>query len=253
MAERKPLVLLDNNNLAELPAGDSLSWSLLSGVPVYATRWPTWDEVSGKPATFAPAAHTHSASDITSGTLSDARLPSTMGGKTFTSPIRTPGVGIGSAAGYIYDSDGAGSIGVRVGPDGGPHGWFAFSANGTFYAHSGGGSFAGNVIAYASDGRLKENIVDASVDKVSDFFDRFRVREFDWDYEAIAKLNPSFSPNADHEIGAIAQEVEEIYPLMVACHEHSGIKTIMWEKAIPLLIAEVQALRKRVAALEGGT
>lgn len=75
MADRKPVVLLPNNNLAELPAGDSLSWSLLSGVPVYATRWPTWDEVSGKPTTFPPAAHTHDAGDITSGTFDVARIP----------------------------------------------------------------------------------------------------------------------------------------------------------------------------------
>jgi len=65
MADRKPVVLLPNNNLAELPVGDSLAWSLLSGVPVYATRWPTWDEVSGKPTTFPPAAHTHTISQVT--------------------------------------------------------------------------------------------------------------------------------------------------------------------------------------------
>lgn len=110
----------------------------------------------------------------------------------------------------------------------------------------------GNIIAYASDARLKENIVDASAAKVSDFFDRFRVREFDWNYEAIAELNPVFNPSADHEIGGIAQEAEEVYPLMVNQHAHNGIKTIQWEKAVPLLIAEVQSLRARVAELEGG-
>lgn len=65
MADRKPVVLLPNNSLAELPAGDSLAWSLLSGVPVYATRWPTWDEVSGKPTTFTPATHTHTIAQVT--------------------------------------------------------------------------------------------------------------------------------------------------------------------------------------------
>ncbi|WP_423373199.1 tail fiber domain-containing protein [Stenotrophomonas maltophilia] len=110
----------------------------------------------------------------------------------------------------------------------------------------------GNIIAYASDARLKENIVDASAAKVSDFFDRFRVREFDWNAEAIEELNPAFHPSAPHEIGGIAQEAEEVYPLMVATHDHNGIKTIQWEKAVPLLIAEVQSLRARVAELEGG-
>lgn len=109
----------------------------------------------------------------------------------------------------------------------------------------------GNIIAYASDARLKKNIVDASAAKVSDFFDRFRVREFDWDADAIAELNPVFNPSAPHEIGGIAQEAEEVYPLMVNQHAHNGIKTIQWEKAVPLLIAEVQSLRARVADLEG--
>lgn len=102
----------------------------------------------------------------------------------------------------------------------------------------------GNIVAYASDERLKKVIVDAKRSVVSDFFDRFRVREFDWDYEAIAELNPNFHPSADHELGGIAQEIEEVYPLMVTEHDSTGIKTVLWEKAVPLLIAEVQELRK---------
>ena len=109
----------------------------------------------------------------------------------------------------------------------------------------------GNIVAYASDARLKKNIVDASAAKVTDFFDRFRVREFDWNPDAIAELNPTFNPASDHEIGGIAQEAEDVYSLMVATHAN-GIKTIQWEKAVPLLIAEVQALRKRLAVVEGG-
>ena len=35
----------------------------------------TWNNVSGKPSTFNPSSHTHSASEITSGTIADARLP----------------------------------------------------------------------------------------------------------------------------------------------------------------------------------
>ena len=42
-----------------------ISWSLLSGVPAFASRWPTFAEVTDKPATYAPAPHTHSTSDIT--------------------------------------------------------------------------------------------------------------------------------------------------------------------------------------------
>lgn len=49
-------------------------WSQITGAPVYTTRWPTYAEVTDKPSTFAPSAHTHSTADITSGTgLADAR------------------------------------------------------------------------------------------------------------------------------------------------------------------------------------
>lgn len=38
------------------------------------TYIPAWNDISGKPTTFAPSAHVHSAADITSGVLATARL-----------------------------------------------------------------------------------------------------------------------------------------------------------------------------------
>lgn len=37
----------------------SIGWSQLTGLPAFATRWPTWSEVTDKPTTFPPSAHTH--------------------------------------------------------------------------------------------------------------------------------------------------------------------------------------------------
>lgn len=48
------------------------TWSALVDPPATATRWPSYTEVTDKPATFAPSAHTHSAADVTSGRLADA-------------------------------------------------------------------------------------------------------------------------------------------------------------------------------------
>lgn len=48
-------------------------WSQITNRPDYTTRWPTYAEVTDKPATFAPATHNHAASEITSGRLADAR------------------------------------------------------------------------------------------------------------------------------------------------------------------------------------
>lgn len=49
------------------------AWGDITGKPAYATRWPTYAEVTDKPSTFPPEAHVHAASDITSGRLADAR------------------------------------------------------------------------------------------------------------------------------------------------------------------------------------
>lgn len=48
-------------------------FSQITNLPVYVTRWPEWTEVTSKPSTFPPSAHTHPASDITSGRLNDAQ------------------------------------------------------------------------------------------------------------------------------------------------------------------------------------
>jgi hypothetical protein len=50
--------------------------------PATATRWPAWSEVTGKPGSFTPAAHNHSADEITSGVLAYARIPTIRHGDT---------------------------------------------------------------------------------------------------------------------------------------------------------------------------
>ena len=48
-------------------------WAQITNVPDYASRWPTYAEVTDKPTTFTPASHTHAATDITSGRMADAQ------------------------------------------------------------------------------------------------------------------------------------------------------------------------------------
>lgn len=38
---------------------NTYSWSSITSAPDTATRWPTWDEITGKPDNFTPSAHTH--------------------------------------------------------------------------------------------------------------------------------------------------------------------------------------------------
>lgn len=66
------LVSTDFVSNIELPAHTHV-WSQITGIPAFATRWPTWTEVTGKPSTFTPAAHNQDAGTITTGRLADAR------------------------------------------------------------------------------------------------------------------------------------------------------------------------------------
>jgi hypothetical protein len=120
-----------------------------------------------------------------------------------------------------------------------------------------------NIIAYASDRRLKKNIVDVPRDIVENFYSKLRIRLFDWDEEAISKYKVGIKP-VKGEVGGIAQEFQEILPSSVAVNEaHNEIKTednpnplkpdiltIQWDKTVPMAHAEILSLRERVASLE---
>jgi len=52
------------------PSAHAHVWADLSDPPAEATRWPAWTEVTAKPTTFTPSAHGHDVAEITG--LSDA-------------------------------------------------------------------------------------------------------------------------------------------------------------------------------------
>jgi hypothetical protein len=89
----------------------------------------------------------------------------------------------------------------------------------------------------SSDERLKKNIVDAP--SAGDKIDAMQVRSFNW------KADDSFQ-----EYGLIAQELEPVYDLPVEQHDTEDTYTVDYSKLVPILLKEIQDLRKRVATLE---
>jgi hypothetical protein len=111
----------------------------------------------------------------------------------------------------------------------------------------GGDMFAaGNVIAYSSDERLKENIT--TISDALGMLKRLRGVYFDWK-NIVDDLG--FNPVDRHDIGVIAQEVEKVIPQAIkpapfdALSDGKSIsgqnyKTVQLEKIVPVLIQSVK-------------
>jgi hypothetical protein len=91
----------------------------------------------------------------------------------------------------------------------------------------------------ASDRRLKDNIHD--LDDAGDVIDRIRPRRFTWKGTTV------------QDAGFVADELQDVIPGMVD-GERDGdrMQAIAPARLIPFLVAEIKALRARVAALETG-
>ena len=72
-----------------------MAWSSAGSLSV------PWSNVTGKPSTFAPSAHSHAAGDVTSGTFAAARIPNLDASKITTGYL---GVGRGGTGGSSYQT-----------------------------------------------------------------------------------------------------------------------------------------------------
>ena len=89
-----------------------------------------------------------------------------------------------------------------------------------------------------SDQRLKENIQDA--DDASALVDSLKVRQFDWK-----------SDGSHQRYGFVAQELAAVAPEAVyQPADPEEMMAVDYSKLVPMLVKEIQSLRKRLAALE---
>jgi len=120
------------------------------------------------------------------------------------------------------------------------------SSSGTYYFHAfqaagtGIGSITstnGTATLYntTSDQRLKQNIQDA--DSASSLIDSLKVRKFDWK-----------SNNSHQRYGFVAQELSTVAPEAVYQPEDAEqMMAVDYSKLVPMLVKEIQSLRKRLA------
>ena len=104
-----------------------------------------------------------------------------------------------------------------------------------------------DVVAFASsDKRLKENIkpLDNALDKIN----KINGVEFDWK-KLTEKEKETIHGNTGHDVGVIAQEIEEVLPEVVTTRD-SGYKAVKYEKIVPLLIEAIKELKQEIEDLK---
>ena len=162
--------------------------------------------------------------------------------------------------GYIrhYESNNTARMYFSVSDDNGTTDYFGFGysgsterfiiySNGSFLANGDGrvtGTFRadGDIIAYySSDERLKENI--KPIENASEKIKKIGGYTYDWNDK-----QTTYEPGT-HDMGVIAQEVEEVAPELVTTRDN-GYKAVKYEKLVALLIESNKELLARVEALE---
>ena len=116
---------------------------------------------------------------------------------------------------------------------------------------------SGDMVAYASDGRLKTNVkeITNALDKVN----QIRGVEYDWVDDIEEKYG--FYPTSKHEVGVIAQEIQKVLPEAVLTapfngaykqkyNEDPNFLTVKYERVVPLLIEAIKELTARIEQLE---
>ena len=100
---------------------------------------------------------------------------------------------------------------------------------------------AGSSTAFntSSDARLKENIADA--EDAGELVDAIQVRQFDWKADG-----------GHQRYGMVAQELNDVAPEAVFEGDtEEDMMGVDYSKLVPMLVKEIQSLRKRIAKLEG--
>lgn len=122
-------------------------------------------------------------------------------------------------------------------------GWiFRDTANGNKASISNAGvaTFAGDVVAYgSSDKQLKNNItpIENALQKVK----QIGGYTFDW--------NDKQDVYTGHDVGVIAQEIEEVLPEVVTTRDN-GYKAVKYEKIVPLLIEAIKEQQTQIEELK---
>lgn len=108
----------------------------------------------------------------------------------------------------------------------------------------------GDIQAFqTSDSRFKLNIEPIRDGLAFEVLDKLKISEFDWDPD---KEETPYTVRVEgHDVGLIAQQVQEVMPELVATRP-DGSLAVNYFKLIPYLVAAVQDLKAQVEELKNG-
>jgi len=130
-----------------------------------------------------------------------------------------------------------------------------------FYNTGGSGYFPGNVVAYWSDRRLKENIEELARGTGLDLIYKLKPSKFNWKKEA-PEVTGGVIKAGKEEVSIIAQETQEILPdaVVVNMTAKKGVEidgevlndylTINYDKITPFLIQAIKDLKDEIDDLK---
>lgn len=218
------------------PSAHNQDWSTLLNVPAFASRWPAWGEVSGKPALYPPADHSHPYLPLDGGVV--------QGATRFVN-----GVLMAAGEGLVYGE--GHSVLVRSGPSS-AYKFYGFEENGNFVARNGSVVAAGG-FDFGSSLKLKD--IDGA--------QPYGLAEVERMELAVGKYKPAYNNDNRRRLFFVAEQLADLVPEAVDLEgvEFNGerVASVKLDQLLPVLARAIQEvandnrqMRAEIEALKAG-
>lgn len=104
---------------------------------------------------------------------------------------------------------------------------------------------------YTSDKTFKKNIKEVQSGFGIETLDKLTVKEFDWNEKKVKK-SEYVADRVGHDVGLIAQEVQEVLPFLVQTRP-DGTLAVDYVRLIPYLMASIKDLQAQILELKNGS
>lgn len=195
-----------------------------------------WNEIGSKPSTFSPSSHTHSVSDITSGTLSISRIPTGTTSSTVALGNHTHSQYLTSSSlsGYATESyvdNAVANVSIDTSNFVTLNGTQTITGTKTFTQYTVFSNGAGT----SSDKRLKR-----SIKPIENPFEIL---------EGLTGYRYTLISNNAKSVGLIAQDVEKVLPEAVRTDDE-GYKSVDTYPIVAVLVETIKELKKEIEELK---